>query len=181
MPTPYVGQIIMFAGNFAPQGWALCEGQLLSIADNMALFNLIGTTYGGDGQSTFALPDLRGHVPVSQGRGPGLSNYALGEWAGVEAVTLSQYQLPSHSHTVLAVAQPGDANIPSDQKLLATLGGQAWSGDFAVSAYAQAGAQAQLNANTVGPTGGSQQHDNIQPYQSLNYCIALTGLYPSSG
>lgn len=181
MPTPYVGQIIMFAGNFAPAGWALCQGQLLSIADNVVLFNLIGTTYGGDGQTTFALPDMRGRVPINQGQGRGLSNYPLGKQVGVETVTLTPAQLANHNHPVLAVNQPGNANVPSGKVLLAALGGQAASGDFAVPAYAPAAALTQLNANTVSPAGGGQPHTNVQPYQSLNYCIALTGLYPSSG
>jgi microcystin-dependent protein len=179
MSSPYVGQIIMFAGDFAPAGWALCQGQVLSIAENQALFNLIGTTYGGDGESTFALPDMRGRVPISQGQGQRLSNYALGQQVGVEAVTLTPGQLANHGHPVLAVNQPGNANVPSDNVLLAALGGQAGSGNFQVFAYAPPGAQTQLNANTVGTTGGSQPHGNVQPYLSLNYCIALTGTYPS--
>ena len=181
MSSPYVGQIIMFAGNFAPVGWALCDGRLMAIADNMALFNLIGTTYGGDGESTFALPDMRGRVPLSQGQGQRPSYYALGQRVGVENVALTQGQLANHGHPVMAVNQPGNANVPSGNVLLAALGGQAGSGDFQVSAYAPPGAQTQLNANTVGTTGGGQPHSNIQPYQSLNYCIALTGAYPSAG
>ena len=181
MSSPYVGQIIMFAGNFAPVGWALCQGQLLPIADNTALFNLIGTTYGGDGKSTFALPDMRGRVPLSQGQGQRLSNYTMGQQVGVETVKLTPGQLASHGHSVLAVNQPGSTNVPSGNVLLAPLGGQAGSGNFQVSAYGPPGAQTQLNANTVSATGGSQPHDNVQPYQSLNYCIALTGVYPSAG
>src|SRR5262245_21653667 len=112
MATRYIGQIIMFAGNYAPPGWALCQGQLLPIADNNMLFQLIGTTYGGDGTTTFALPDLRARIPVGDGHGQGLSNYAIGEQVGVEAVTLTAAQLPPHSHPVAVLNTPGTRNIP---------------------------------------------------------------------
>jgi microcystin-dependent protein len=181
MSSPFVGQIIMFGGNFAPAGWALCDGSLLPIEEYMELFNLIGTTYGGDGQTTFAVPDLRGRVPISNGQGRGLSNYALGNAVGMEEVRLTQSQLPPHQHPVAAVNQPGNANVPAGNVLLAPLGGQAGSGDFQVSAYAPAGNQTDLNANSVTPAGGSQPHSNIQPYLAVNYCIALEGVYPSPG
>ena len=181
MSSPFIGQIIMFAGNFAPAGWALCQGQLLSVAENEVLFNLIGVTYGGDGETTFALPDLRGRLPISSGKGQGLSNYALGNAVGLEQVQLTQSQLPAHQHPVVAVNQPGTANVPSGNVLLAPLGGQAGSGDFQVSAYAPPSNQTDLNANSIAAAGGSQPHSNIQPYQAVNYCIALDGLYPSSG
>jgi microcystin-dependent protein len=179
MPTPYVGQIIMFAGNFAPQGWALCQGQLLPISENQVLFQLIGTTYGGDGQSTFALPDLRARVPIGDGQRRGLSNYAIGETVGVETVSLRQTQLPQHSHPVAAISQPGTANVPAGNALLAALGGQAGSGPDQVPAYAPPQDQTNLNANSVGGAGGSQPHTNLQPYVAINYCIALNGAFPS--
>ena len=179
MPTPYVGQIIMFAGNFAPQGWALCQGQLLPIADNEVLFQLIGTTYGGDGQSTFALPDLRGRVPIGDGQGRGLSNYAIGDTVGTEGVVLTQPQLPAHVHPVAAVSQQGTGNIPANNVVLAALGGQAGSGPDQVPAYGPPRDTTQLASNTVGNAGGSQPHTNLQPYLAINYCIALYGAYPS--
>jgi microcystin-dependent protein len=178
MSSPFVGQIIMFGGNFAPAGWALCDGSLLPIQDYMELFNLIGATYGGDGQTTFAVPDLRGRVPI--GDGQGLSKYALGNTVGQEQVVLTQSQLPPHTHPVAAVDQPGTASVPSGNVLLAPLGGQAGSGDYQVSGYAPPGNQTDLNAKSISPSGGSQPHSNIQPYLSVNYCIALQGVYPSA-
>jgi microcystin-dependent protein len=179
MSTPFVGQIIMFGGNFAPAGWALCQGQLLAIGDYMQLFNLIGTTYGGDGETTFALPDLRGRVPISNGHAQGLASYALGNAVGQEAVRLTTSQLPPHQHPVAAVNQAGNASVPAGNVLLAPLGGQAGSGDFQVFAYAPPGSTTDLAAASVAAAGGSQPHSNIQPYLSLNYCIALEGIYPS--
>ena len=179
MPTPYVGQIIMFAGNYAPQGFALCQGQLLSIADNQVLFQLIGTTYGGDGQSTFALPDLRARVPIGDGQGRGLSNYAIGQTVGTEAVVVAQPQLPAHGHPVAAVGQQGTGNIPANNVVLAALGGQAGSGPDQVPAYGPPNDPVQLAANSVGSAGGSQPHTNLQPYLAINYCIALNGGFPS--
>lgn len=180
MPTPYIGEIIMFAGNFAPVGWALCQGQLMPISDYDALYELLGTTYGGDGDTTFALPDLRGRLPVGQGHGPGLSNYVIGQQLGVEAVTLTAAQLPPHSHPVAAVNGPGGANVPAGNVLLSVLGGQAGSGQFQVAAYAPAADQTHLNVSTIGLAGGSQPHENRQAYLSINYLIALEGLFPSA-
>ena len=179
MPTPYVGQIIMFAGNFAPQGWALCQGQLLDITEFEVLFQVIGTTYGGDGQTTFALPDLRSRVSIGDGQGPGLSNYAIGQTVGTEGVVLIPAQLPSHTHAVAAISQPGSTNVPAGNAFLSALGGQAGSAAFQVPAYAPPGDQTQLNANTITMTGGGQPHSNLQPYQAVNYCIALYGVFPS--
>ena len=179
MPTPYVGQIIMFAGNFAPQGWALCQGQLLPISEYQVLFQLIGTTYGGNGQSTFALPDLRSRVPIGDGQGQGLSNYAIGRTVGTEAVVLTQTQLPPHGHPVAAITPQGTANVPAGNTLLAALGGQAGSGPDQVPAYGPPNDQTQLSANSVGSAGGSQPHGNLQPYLAINYCIALNGAFPS--
>ena len=176
MPTPFVGQIIMFAGNYAPEGWALCDGSLLPVADYEDLFALIGTTYGGDGQETFGLPDLRGRVPI--GDGQGLSNYIIGETCGVETVKLQRDHLPQHSHPVAAVHDLGNTNIPAGNVVLAALGGQAGSGEFQVAAYAPANDLLTLNPNSVSITGGDQPHENIQPYQAVNYCIALAGAMP---
>lgn len=178
MSSPFVGQIMIFAGNFAPVGWAVCDGQLLSVAENEQLFNLIGITYGGDSVSTFALPDLRGRVPIGQGQGPGLSPYQIGETVGAESVFLRTSQLPPHSHIVSAVDGPGNGNIPADNTVLSGLGGQAASGEFQTPAYAPPGSEMALYPNTVGMNGGSQPHDNRQPFLVFNFCIALSGANP---
>lgn len=175
MATPYLGQIIMFAGDFAPQGWALCDGSLLPIAGYEALFNLIGTTYGGDGTSNFALPDLRGRVPIGDGQGRGLSGYALGQQAGAEAVTLAPGQLPLHTHPVAAVTASGNANVPAANAVLAALNGEVASGPYKVAAYAPPGHAIALNAASGSAAGGGEAHDNRLPYQSVTYCIALVG------
>jgi microcystin-dependent protein len=178
MSGPFVGQILIFAGNSAPAGFALCDGSLLSVADNPALFAAIGTSYGGDGNDTFALPDLRGRAPIGQGHGRGLSPYQIGQSVGVEQVELTVAQLPSHSHRVSAVAGPGNAAVPAANTLLSSLGGQAASGEFQTPAYAPTGNQAPLNAVTVGKTGGGEPHSNIQPCLTFNFCIALSGANP---
>lgn len=159
MATPFIGQITLFAGNFAPRGWAFCQGQLLSIAQNTALFSILGTTYGGDGQTTFALPDLRGRVPLQQGQGPGLQSYVLGQKAGTETVTLTVNEMPAHNHSITVTAVPPGGTIPAvDGQLTPT----------------------PLNAfEASGMTGGSQPHNNLQPYLALNYIIALQGIFPS--
>ena len=179
MSQPYVGQIMIFGGNFAPAGWMLCQGQLLAISEFETLFNLIGTTYGGDGQSTFALPDLRGRAPLHMGAGPGFSSYVIGQSAGVEIVTLTTQQLPIHNHQVLA-ASNGDANTPGTGTLLANEGGADAS---KVSIYAPFDANP-VNMTTLLPTsiaasGGSQPHENRQPFLVLNYIISLFGVFPS--
>ena len=163
---PFLGQLLLVPYNFAPLGWAFCNGQLLSIAQNTALFSLLGTTYGGDGKSTFALPDLRGRVPLSAGQGPGLSLYDLGQAGGVEAVTLNLSQIPAHSHSVNA--QSGDAADTSPQNNLPAAGG----------AY-NPNANTTMAANMVGTSGGSQPHENRAPYLTLNWIIALQGIFPS--
>jgi microcystin-dependent protein len=177
MPTPFIGQIIMFGGNYAPRGWALCDGSLLPIAGNEALFNLIGTTYGGDGQETFGLPDLRSRIPIGDGQGRGLSSYAIGETVGVETVGLNPRQLPPHSHPVYAADRPGSADAPAGNALLSALGGQAES-EYQLCAYAPPGDQTQLSAATVGGAGGGQPHSNVQPWAVVTYCIALVGQAP---
>jgi microcystin-dependent protein len=178
MSSSFVGQIMIFSGNYAPVGWAICEGQLLPIPEYTELFQLIGTSYGGDGVETFALPDLRGCAPLGQGQGPGLSPYAIGQTVGAESVKLSTAQMPSHGHIVSAVDGPGNSNIPASNMLLSGLGGQAASGQFQTPAYAPPGAETPLHANTIAAAGGGQPHDNMQPYLVLNFCIALSGAYP---
>ncbi len=173
MATPYVGEIRMFGGNFAPVGWAFCDGSLQSIAENDTLFSLIGTTYGGDGVSTFALPDLRGRMPINQGQGPGLSPYALGQAAGAEQVTVTTSQLPAHTHTALGTAQPGNASGP---------GGHTWAATTTLTPYSTDVSQLQpMSAGAVGAQGASQPHDNVMPYLAINFIIALEGIYPSQG
>lgn len=173
MPTePYIGQIMAFGGNFAPQGWALCDGSLLPISQYDALFSLIGATYGGDGQTTFALPDLRGRAALHQGQGPGLSSYSLGQNGGVEAVTLTVSQAPPHSHPVLGHSGAGDSPHPA---------GAVWAGSTVALYTAGAAANAAMSASSISPSGGSQPHDNMLPFLTLNFCIALEGIYPSQG
>jgi microcystin-dependent protein len=169
MAQPYVGEIRMFAGNFAPVGWMFCEGQLLPIAENEVLFQLIGTTYGGDGQSTFALPDLRGRIPIGQGTGPGLSPRVLAETGGVEAVTLTTQQIPSHNHAMLA-----SNDIPT----LATPANNV-TGQSAAKLYRPGAPTVTLDPAAAGSTGGSQPHDNMQPYLCVDFIIALFGLFPT--
>lgn len=173
MPTePYISQIMAFGGNFAPLGWALCNGSLLPIAEYDALFSLIGTTYGGDGQTTFAVPDLRGRAALHQGQGPGLSNYVLGQNGGAEGVTLSASQLPPHSHPVLSNSGAGTGPSPS---------GAVWAGSPVNIYTAGAAANAAMDATSIAPSGGSQPHDNMLPYLTLTFCIATEGIYPSQG
>ena len=165
----YVGEIRIFAGNFAPAGWMFCEGQLLPISENETLFNLIGTTYGGDGQETFALPDLRGRIPLHQGTGPGLSGHILAETGGVEEVTLTINQIPAHNHPLLASADPGGAITPA---------GNTFGAGASVQIFRPIAANVPANAGSVGPAGGSQPHSNFHPYICINYIISLFGIYP---
>lgn len=174
---PFVGQITVFPFNFAPVGWALCEGQLLPISQNTALFSLLGTFYGGDGKTTFALPDLRGRVPVGQGQGPGLSFYDIGEMEGGEAVTLLATQNPPHSHPFPAVAAQATANAPNGS--LPAEGHGSGRGAFPVNIYAALQTAVPLASGQVASAGGGQPHNNLQPYLTLNWCIALQGIYPS--
>ena len=169
MSEPFVGEIRMFGFNFEPQGWAFCDGQLLSISQNAALFSLLGTTYGGDGVSTFALPDLRSRVPVSQGQGEGLSSYAEGQAGGTETVTLAAAQMPAHTHAVSASSSPAASERPA--RVLAR------SPDH--SYVPEPDTDTVMNAKMIGAAGNSQPHDNIQPYLVLNFCIALQGVFPA--
>lgn len=165
MSQPFVGEIRMFAGNFAPAGWMFCEGQLLPISEFETLFNLIGTTYGGDGQSTFALPDLRGRLPIHQGNG-----FTLSETGGAEDVTLTVSQIPAHSHPFLASTDPGGTRDPGGNVLATAVAG---------SVYRQQAPTAALNAGSIGSTGGSQPHSNFQPYLCVDFIISLFGIFPS--
>lgn len=170
MTTPFIGEIRMFGGNFAPVGFAFCDGQLLAIADYEALFTLIGTIYGGDGQTTFALPDLRGRIPVHQGQGPGLAaNYTLGEQSGSETVTLTTSQVPSHAHPAQAQSAAGNQAGP---------GGGIWaaSGQNQFSANTPS---ADMSAAAIGSAGSGQPHDNMAPFQAVSFIIALEGIFPS--
>lgn len=165
MAQPYVGEIRIFAGNFAPAGWEFCNGQLLSISENETLFQLIGTTYGGDGESTFAMPDMRGRIPVHQGNG-----YVLAEQGGVETVTLAVPQLPAHSHTLLASTGPGSGNSPAVSVLAEAP---------VISVFIEDAASVNMNPAAISAAGGSQPHDNYQPYLCVNFIISLFGIFPS--
>ncbi len=165
MAQPYVGEIRMFAGNFAPAGWMFCEGQLLPIAENETLFNLIGTTYGGDGQSTFALPDLRGRIPIHQGNG-----FILAETGGAEEITLTVAQIPAHSHALLGTPVNGSQASPAGG-VLAT--------STVITPYAPETANAAMAPTAIAPVGGSQPHTNFQPYLCINFIISLFGIFPS--
>ncbi|MEL6177956.1 MAG: tail fiber protein [Myxococcota bacterium] len=170
MSEPFIGEIRMFAGNFAPRGWAFCDGQLLAVSQNDALFSLLGTIYGGDGRSTFALPDMRGRIPIHAGQGPGLSSRRLGARLGTENVTLTAAQIPSHSHTVLASAERATERMPVGQ-MLARGEEECYTGTVTPTAS--------LRSNAVSATGGSQAHSNMQPFLALHFIIALVGIYPS--
>jgi microcystin-dependent protein len=167
---PFVAEVRIFAGNFPPTGWALCNGQILPIAQNTALFSLLGTTYGGDGRSNFALPDLQGSVPIGTGSGPGLSVRYLGDTGGTPAVTLLNSEMPMHSHSVASGAT-ASTGTPSASVIL----GQG----TAPNAYGPAGSSVtQMNANMIAPAGGGQTHNNMQPFVTLTYIIAMQGVFP---
>ena len=167
----FLASIIIFAGNFAPRGWAFCDGQLLSIAQNTALFSLLGTTFGGDGVTNFALPDLRGRVPLHPGQGPGLSSYLLGQPGGSENTSLLPANLPSHNHPLNAVSEAGSASSPAGAFL-----GNSGALD---KEYATSGTMVAMNANAIGNAGQSQPIGNLQPYLAINFIITLEGIYPS--
>jgi microcystin-dependent protein len=169
---PFVAEIRIFPFNFAPKGWAWCNGQLLPISQNTALFSLLGTTYGGDGKSTFALPNLQGSAPMHPGQGPGLSLHDLGEAGGSETVTLLESEIPAHSHAVSASLSDGTDQSPANEKL---------AGGVGIGQYAAPGALTQLSPNALAPAGGDQPHNNMQPYQTLNFNIALQGVFPPRG
>lgn len=170
MAQPYVGEIRMFGGNFAPAGWMMCEGQLLPISENETLFQLIGTTYGGDGQSTFALPDLRGRVPIHNGTGPDGITYQLAEQAGVEEVTLTVQQIPVHNHALLATTGLSDSASPNGRLLAEAAGPTLYIGDAPT---------VNMAASAISAVGGSQPHTNMQPYLCVTFIISLFGIFPS--
>jgi len=171
MGEPFVGEIRMFGGNFAPAGWAFCQGQLMPISENETLFNLIGTTYGGDGQETFAIPDLQGRAPMHAGQGPGISQtYQIGEKAGVETVTLTTQQTPIHTHPFIASTAGATATSPAGQVI-------AQSGQRAV--YTEDTTTTNLAGSAILPVGGSQPHDNMQPYLVITFIISLFGVFPT--
>ncbi|MDP9118556.1 MAG: tail fiber protein [Actinomycetota bacterium] len=169
MTEPFLGELRLFGFNFAPLGWAFCSGQLLPIDQNTALFSLLGTQYGGNGQTTFALPDLRGRVPISMGQGPGLSNYDIGEASGTETVTLNATQMPAHTHGVIANGGPASTGRPDN----------AVPARAPSNVYASAPSGTAMNAGMISSSGGNQPHNNLQPFLVLNWCIALQGIYPS--
>lgn len=175
MSDPFIGEIRLVPYNFAPKGWAFCHGQILPISQNTALFSIIGTMYGGDGKTTFALPNLRDRVPIHHGQGPGLSNRTVGESGGVEYVTLLSSQIPAHTHQ-LNYGTSSNKNENPANAILSTSGLRR-SGN----AYAESGNYTNLSINTLQSTGGNQPHNNCQPYLALNYIIALQGEFPVRG
>jgi len=170
MGQPFIGEIRMFAGSFAPAGWAFCNGAILPISANDALFTLIGTTYGGDGQETFALPNLSSRYPIHQGTSPTTgTTYTLGEFAGVETVTITTNQLPAHSHIPSASSAPGNSGTPSNS---------VWAKPSAASMYTQLAPDTNMAATAVQLVGGSQPHDNMMPFLCVSFIISLFGIFP---
>jgi microcystin-dependent protein len=169
MADPFVAEIRIFPFNFAPTGWAWCDGQLMPLSQNTALFSLLGTTYGGNGKSNFALPDLQGRAPMHPGQGPGLSLHDLGETGGSETVTLLESEIPAHSHSLVASQADGIERIPTAQLLATGIG---------ISGYQTPGPLTQLNPSALTPAGGDQPHNNLQPFLTFYFCIALQGVFP---
>jgi microcystin-dependent protein len=174
MADPFVAEIRIFPFNFAPKGWAWCDGQLLPLSQNTALFSLLGTTYGGNGKSTFALPDLQGRAPMHPGQGPGLSLHDLGETGGSETVALLESEIPAHTHQPAMSTRPVNSLNPSDLGVGNALG-------VGNGVYVAPGAQTQLNFQALTPAGGDQPHNNLQPYLTFYFCIALQGVFPPRG
>lgn len=171
----YVGEIRMFAGQRAPQGWHFCDGTLLNVSDYEVLFSLLGTTYGGDGKNTFGLPDLRGRLPIGQGQGPGLSARALGQYGGSEQVAVTNRETPVHTHTLANVATAGTTNIPT---------GNVWASGGTLKSYSPVSATTPIDANMSAAilsssVGGNQPHNNMMPSLAINFIISLNGVYPS--
>jgi microcystin-dependent protein len=171
MSDQFVGEVRIFPFNFAPTGWAFCDGQLLPISQNTALFSLLGTQFGGDGKSTFALPNLQGNVPLGFGQGPGLTPYNIGDSAGVPAVTLLTSEMPTHNHLTHCNSALGNKPKPNSNY---------WAADAAgiLTQYAPAGDGSQMNVQAISVVGSSFPHNNMQPYLTLNFCIALQGIFP---
>lgn len=172
MSEPFIAEIRIFAGNFAPRGWAFCNGQLLAIAQNTALFSIIGTTYGGDGRTTTALPNLQGRAPMHPGRGPGLTSRRLGQRGGAESTTLTEAQMPNHTHGLQAVPGPAGSSDPLGQAPATTNGENVYKGD-------PKGSLVSMHGDSLPSMGGDQPHNNLQPFLTMNFIIALVGLYPS--
>ena len=170
MPEPYIGEIRMFAGSFAPNGWLFCQGQTLAISENDALFTLIGTTYGGDGQETFNLPNLASRVPIHQGTGPNGTTYQIGEAAGTESVTLTTQQIPVHTHALLGSTSPASFQTPASNVV-----GKSTQVDLFINAVPTDA----MNAQAITPVGGSQPHENCQPFLVINFIISLFGVFPT--
>lgn len=171
MADPFVAEIRIFTFNFAPRGWAFCNGQLLPLSQNTALFSLLGTTYGGNGESNFALPDLQDNAPMHPGQGPGLSPYDLGQTGGSSTVTVTEQQIPSHAHSAMAFSSPGNINTPDPTLTLArSRGGAAYK--------LPPQTLVNFSPQALSPTGGNQPHNNLMPYLTYNFCIALQGVFP---
>jgi microcystin-dependent protein len=166
---PFVAEIRIFPFNFAPKGWAFCDGQILPLSQNTALFSLLGTTYGGDGKSNFALPNMQGNAPMHPGQGPGLSLHDLGETGGSDTVSLLESEIPSHSHGLIASAADGIAGQPTSRL---------WAQGVAIQIWSVGSASTPMADSALAPAGGDQPHNNMQPYLTLNFCIALQGVYP---
>ena len=173
----FIGIIKLFAGNFAPRGWLFCQGQTLQISQNSALFAILGTTYGGDGVNTFALPDLRGRMPVGTGQGPSLANYTAGQAGGAETATLTANQLPGHTHPLLATDQVGVDGLPAGAAMATT--DDPLNNLVGAPIYKIATPNTLMAAGSIGSAGGSQPHDNMPPFLGLNYIICLEGMFPS--
>jgi microcystin-dependent protein len=171
MADPFVAEIRIFPFTFAPRGWAFCNGQILPISQNTALFSLLGTTYGGDGKSNFALPNMQGNAPMHPGQGPGLSLHDLGETGGSQTVTLLESEIPGHSHALMSLPAPANRTTPVENSIARVTGGSPY--------LPPAGAPlVSMSNQALAPAGGDQPHNNLQPYLTLNFCIALQGVYP---
>ena len=179
MAEPFIAEIRIWGSTFNPRGWAGCDGQTIAINQNTALFSLIGILYGGDGTSSFNLPDLQGRSPMHFGHGPGLSMRMVGESAGTEQVTLNQAQLPQHRHTLFGYSEQGNSSSPANNHLAVDVG--AGTGVIRYTAEQNQATTTTMASNSLGNTGGSQGHENRQPLLAMRFCIALTGLYPSRG
>jgi microcystin-dependent protein len=172
MSNPFVAEIRILGCNFAPRGWSFCNGQLLPISQNTALFSLLGTIYGGNGQSNFGLPNMQGNAPMQPGQGPGLSLYDLGQTGGTANVTLIQSEMPSHSHGVVgATIDTADSNVPTNNNI----------GKASTQVFNTVGTQVPMNVSTISIVGGNQPHNNMMPYLVMNFCIAMQGVYPPRG